>query len=163
MNNDVLVREVTQDELPVLFDQQLEPDAIQMASFPPREWDAFLTHWTNILADCNVTKRTILSNGQVAGYILGFEQDGKTHVGYWLGKKYWGQGIATRALKQFLDHVKVRPLYANVTENHIASIKVLKNCGFTITGYKKDITNSHNEHLNEVILVLGCEKEKKVK
>ena len=162
MTNDVLLRDVTQDDIPVLFDQQLEPDAIQMASFPPREWDAFIAHWTNILADENVTKRAILSNGRVAGYILGFEQDGKTHIGYWLGKKYWGQGIATDALKQFLNHVKGRPLYANVIENHISSIKVLKNCGFRITGYKKDINNSHNEQLKEVILMLGRDEEKKV-
>lgn len=31
---------------------------------------------------------------------------------YWIGKEYWGKGIATNALRGFLKHVTIRPLYA---------------------------------------------------
>jgi RimJ/RimL family protein N-acetyltransferase len=49
-----------------------------------------------------------------------FEQLGEREVGYWLGKGYWGKGIATQALKEFLKHIGTRPLYAHVAKHNIA-------------------------------------------
>ena len=77
---------------------------------------------------------TILLEGQVAGSIVSFAQSGKLQVGYWIGRSYWGQGIATKALSAFLGHVKARPLYAHVAKHNIASLRVLEKCGFTICG-----------------------------
>ncbi len=65
-------------------------------------------------------------------------------MGYWLGREYWGKGIATRALSLFLDQVTARPLYAYVAKHNLASIRVLQKCGFTIT----------SEEAEEVILLL---------
>jgi RimJ/RimL family protein N-acetyltransferase len=71
----------------------------------------------------------------VAGNIVTFEQDGEREVGYWIGREYWGKGIATEALSQFLDHIEVhRPLYAVVAKHNVGSIRVLKKCGFTTVG-----------------------------
>jgi RimJ/RimL family protein N-acetyltransferase len=30
-----------------------------------------------------------------------FERAGQPLVGYWIGRNYWGKGIATRALSEF--------------------------------------------------------------
>jgi RimJ/RimL family protein N-acetyltransferase/protein tyrosine phosphatase (PTP) superfamily phosphohydrolase (DUF442 family) len=126
----VQLRDVLETDLPIFFEQQLDPDAARMAAFPSRSRDTFMVHWAKILADENVQTQTILFNGQVAGNIVSFEQDGKREVGYWLGKEFWDQGVATRALADFLGQVKVRPLYAYVAKHNLASRRVLEKCGF---------------------------------
>ena len=70
---------------------------------------------------------------------MSFEQSGEPQVGYWIGKEYWGKGVATRALWEFLGHVKARPLYAHVAKHNIASARVLEKCGFTICGKDKGL------------------------
>lgn len=41
------------------------------------------------------THKTILLNEQVAGYVACFEQSGEREISYWIGKEYWGRGLAT--------------------------------------------------------------------
>jgi RimJ/RimL family protein N-acetyltransferase/predicted nucleotidyltransferase len=135
--SEVRLRDVIEGDLPILFEQQLDPDATEMAAFPARDRDAFMAHWAKILADDTVAKKTILFDGQVAGNILSWKQGDRPLVGYWIGKEYWGKGIATRALSAFLEHVTVRPLYAHVAKHNIASIRVLEKCGFTLFGEDK--------------------------
>jgi RimJ/RimL family protein N-acetyltransferase len=79
-----------------------------------------------------VTIKTVLVAENVAGNIVCWERDGQRLVGYWIGRSYWGKGVATRALSEFVDVVKARPLYAHVAKTNIASIRVLEKCGFTI-------------------------------
>src|SRR3972149_5445795 len=106
MTNDALLREVTQSDLPIFFEQQRDPDANRMAAFPARDRDAFMAHWTKILGDETIVTQTILFDGHVAGNIVSFEQLGRRQVGYWIGKEYWSKGVATRALSEFLSHVR---------------------------------------------------------
>ena len=160
MTSDVLLREVTEGDLPIFFEQQLDPDATRMAAFPARDRDTFTAHWTRILADETITKKTIFFDGQVAGSIVSFEQSGKPQVGYWLGKNYWGKGIATRALSAFLGHVKARPLYAHAAKHNIASIRVLEKCGFTICGEEKGFSNAPGEEVEEFVLRLSASETK---
>jgi len=126
----VRLRDVIPEDLPTLFDQQQDPDAYRMAAFPPRDWDAFAAHWTKVLNDATVTKRTVLFDERVAGYVVAWERDGRRLVGYWIGKEYWGRGVATRALSRFLDAESARPVYAYVAKQNTASIRVLEKCGF---------------------------------
>ena len=98
MPDDVVLVDVTTEHLPVLFEQQLDDEASRMAAFPARDRAAFMAHWAKILADATLTKRAILVGGRLAGHIGAFTAGGETLVGYWLGREFWGQGIATRAL-----------------------------------------------------------------
>ncbi len=148
LTGDVRLRDVTADDIPIFFEHQLDPDATQMAAFPARDRQAFTAHWSRILDDETLAKKTILVDGQVAGNIGSWEQDGERYVGYWLGRSYWGKGVATRALAAFLDHVKVRPLYARVARHNLASRRVLEKCGFTISG----------EEVEELILKLDADE-----
>jgi RimJ/RimL family protein N-acetyltransferase len=134
MTTDVLLRVVTEDDLPIFFEHQLDLDATEMVAFPSRDKNAFMAHWTKIMADDSVILKTILFNGQVAGNIVSFAQSGEREVGYWIGKEYWGKGIATKALAAFLEHVKTRPLYAHVAKHNIGSRGVLEKCGFVRVG-----------------------------
>lgn len=128
--NQVRLREVVDADLAIFFDQQRDPDATRMAAFPARDWDTFTAHWSKIRRDPAVTIRTILADENVAGNILLFGQLGTPLVGYWLGRSYWGHGIATRALATFLREVRTRPLYARVAKQNLGSIRVVEKCGF---------------------------------
>lgn len=130
--SDVLLRDVTEGDLPVLFEQQMDPEANRMAAFPARDRDAFMAHWARILSDPSTIKKTILFKGEIAGHIGIFEQSGRTLVGYWIGKQYWGKGIATEALSVLLEEVETRPVYAYVAKHNLGSIRVLEKCGFTL-------------------------------
>jgi len=145
MTGKVLLRDVTEDDLPILFEQQLEPVATQMAAFPARDREPFMALWGNIQRDNTIFKQIILFNGHVAGNIVSWEQSGEREVGYWIGKAYWGKGVATQALRRFLEQVKARPLYAHVARNNLGSFRVLQKCGFTIL----------SEDAEEYILKLG--------
>jgi RimJ/RimL family protein N-acetyltransferase len=134
MTDDILLRDVIESDLPILFEQQLDPDATAMAAFPSRDREAFMAHWTKIMADESNILKTIVFDGQVAGNIVSWENSGEWEVGYWVGKEYWGKGIATKALALFLDLVKTRPLYAHVAMHNIASRRVLEKCGFKVIG-----------------------------
>lgn len=134
LKGDVHLREVLETDLPIFFEQQLEPEASRMAAFPSRDRESFMAHWAKIQADDHVQIQTILFDGQVAGNVVSFEQSGKREVGYWLGKDFWGKGIATRALAEFLGQVKIRPLYGYVAKGNFASRRVLEKCGFTFDG-----------------------------
>ncbi len=155
----VLLREVTMDDLPIFFQQQLDPDANHMAAFAakdPADREAFNAHWSRNLGNETSTIRTILCGGQVAGSVGSYvDEDGQVEVTYWLGKPYWGQGIATRALSALLTHLKVRPLYARAAKDNHASLRVLEKCGFTRIGESQGFANARGEVVEEFILKLG--------
>lgn len=64
-------------------------------------------------------------------------------------------GIATQALSQFLDQVRLRLLYAHVARHNIASIRVLEKCGFTICRKSRYPSATGDGDLEEFILQLG--------
>ncbi len=134
----VSLRDVLASDLPIFFEHQRDPDAARMAAFPSREREPFMAHWARILADQSIVKQTILVDGQVAGNVVSFEQAGQREVGYWLGREYWGRGVAATALSEFLKLVSVRPLYGYVARRNIASRRVLEKCGFTLCGEDGD-------------------------
>jgi RimJ/RimL family protein N-acetyltransferase len=134
----ILLRDVIAGDLPIFFEQQLDPAANQMAAFPARDREAFMAHWTKIMADDNNILKTILYGDQVAGNIVSWEHDGEREVGYWLGREFWGKGIATQALSLLLEQVTLRPLVAYVVKHNLASIRVLEKCGFEITSSESE-------------------------
>jgi RimJ/RimL family protein N-acetyltransferase len=129
--DDLMLRDVIEEDLPIFFEQQQEPEANRMAAFPARAWDAFMAHWrTKVLGDVRAQKKAIVVVGKVAGNVGSWEQDGQRLIGYWLGRSYWGRGIATAALREFLKLETTRPLYAHVAVDNLGSIRVLEKCGF---------------------------------
>ena len=155
----IQLRNVIESDLPIFYEQQLDPEAAQMADFPSRNRDAFMAHWKKIMADeSSVQLKTILFNGEVAGNIVCFEQLGEREVGYWLGKEYWGKGIATKALEEFLKEIKTRPLYAHVAKHNTGSRRVLEKCGFTIAGEDRFFSEIFGRNLDEYILTLGVKE-----
>src|SRR5512141_3038959 len=129
----ILLRPVLETDLKILFEQQLEPEAVAMSAYPSKDKGEFMRHWEGILKNKAIVARTIIYKEKIAGHIICWKE-GKyeQQVGYWVGKQFWGRGIATSALQEFLVEVKVRPLYAHVANHNLASQKVLQKNGFTI-------------------------------
>jgi RimJ/RimL family protein N-acetyltransferase len=142
----VSLRKVLDDDLLILFEQQKDPVAVDMAVVPARDRPAHMTHWRKVLNDDTIISRTVLSGGEVAGHIVSWEQDGRRKVGYWLGQGFWGRGTATVALSAFLEIEQTRPLYAHVAKHNVGSLRVLEKCGFTASPQAPDA--------QEVVLVL---------
>jgi RimJ/RimL family protein N-acetyltransferase len=134
----VLLRDVEGSDLTAFFEHQLDPEATQMAGFPSRDRESFMAHWNRILEDESVVKKTVLYEGEVAGNIVSFVNAGEREVGYWIGREFWGKGVATRALVEFLRLEVRRPLYANVARHNGASVRVLQKCGFLISREEPD-------------------------
>lgn len=149
----VQLRNVTESDLPILFEQQLDPEATAMAAFPSRDRESFMKHWTKIMADESVILKTILFEGQVAGSIVSWEMLGEREVGYWIGKEFWGKGVATKALAEYVETVKTRPLFAHVAKHNVRSQRVLEKCGFKVIGEDK-YTNPAGAEVEEFILKL---------
>ena len=153
----ITLRDVIPSDLPILYEQQLDPEATAMAAFPSRNREAFDTHWVKIMADKTVILKTIIHDGQVAGSLVSWEMAGEQEVGYWLGKEFWGKGIATRALAEFLKIVDKRPMFAHVAKHNIGSRRVLERCGFMVIGEDKYV-NIGNKEVEEFVLRLGADE-----
>ena len=127
----IRLREVEPGDLPLFFAHQQDPVAAALAAFPSRDRAAFDQHWAKTLADPANLVRTVVVDGEVAGNVCSFTRDGLREVGYWIDRAYWGRGVATGALAEYLRLEQTRPLYAGVAEHNAASIRVLQKCGFT--------------------------------
>ena len=134
MTSSIILRDVIETDLQIFYLQQLDPEATRMAAFPSRDRDAFMAHWKKNLADDTNDLKTIVYEDQVVGNIVSFLMEGHREVGYWIGKEFWGRGIATRALELFLEQVRQRPMYAYVAKHNIGSYRVLEKCGFLRAG-----------------------------
>lgn len=152
---EVALRDVAESDLPILFEHQNDPVANRMAAFTPRDETAFLDHWrTKILADPNVVKKAIVRDGVVVGNIVSFEREGRREIGYWVGRDHWGRGIATEALRRFLECVTDRPVYAIVAKRNVASIRVLEKCGFVTESERRGSPGDRGPAVEERVMRL---------
>ena len=129
----ITLRSVLSADLPTLFQQQLDPEAVAMSAYPAKDRGEFMRHWEGIMKNKNVTLRTIVYKEKVAGHIICWKE-GKyeQRIGYWIGKEFWRRGIASVAVTEMLVLVKIRPLFAEVANHNLASQKVLQKNGFTL-------------------------------
>ena len=79
-----------------------------MAMFPSRDRDAFFSHWARTRARADARTMTITYGDAVAGNIGSWEDGEQVFLGYWIGKSYWGRGIATAALSAYVTEHEPR-------------------------------------------------------
>ncbi|MEV6195668.1 GNAT family N-acetyltransferase [Streptomyces sp. NPDC051920] len=155
---DVTLRETSDADLPVFFTQMSDPEGIRMAAFTakdPTDSDYFTAHWARIRQDPAVLLRTIVGeNGEVVGHASVYGPLEEREVTYWIGRQYWGRGVATVALRELLLLEAARPLYARAVADNAASIRVLEKCGFVVTGHDRGFANGRGEEVDEVLLTL---------
>jgi RimJ/RimL family protein N-acetyltransferase len=85
-----------------------------------------------------VVKSTILLDDAIVGSLVCFGAADAREVGYWVGQACWGRGVATEALRLFLEQVPDRPLRAFVVPANPGSRRVLAKCGFVPDGEDGD-------------------------
>jgi len=101
-------------------------------------------------------KKSIKAQKAKSGYIYGIElketkkiigvislsnidkKNLKCELGYWLGKKYWNQGVMTKAVKMILEiafnRLKMHRVYATTFADNNGSVRVLENNKFFLEG-----------------------------
>jgi len=149
----VTMRDVQPSDLETLFEHQHDPEASRMAVWPSRESDDFMAHWARILADTTVIAKAIVFGAQLSGNIVSFNRDCRRLIGYWIGKEFWGKGVASAALPQFLKIEKTRPLHAWVAVSNVASFRVVTKCGFVVEKIEKT-PGLDGELIEDCLLVL---------
>lgn len=152
--NHVRLRPVEADDLPRMYDLQLDPESNRMAVTIPRTREAFDSHWGKTLNDPKNTTRAILYDGAFVGSVSCFPVDGEDHVGYWIDRAFWGRGIASRALQLLLQEVTSRPLIATVATSNGASLRVLQKCGFVVESVRHSPATDRYPACEEAVLVL---------
>ncbi len=153
----LVLREIEDRDLDVLFEHSKDRDARRMAAFTSPEADdraTFQRRWARLRSDGSTTNRAIEIDGRVVGHIGSFDLEGHREVTYWIGREDWSRGIATHALQEFLQLEATRPLYAHAASDNAGSIRVLTKCGFLIVGKGREFAHGRNEEADEVVLRL---------
>jgi len=143
----VQLRDVEADDLPLFFEYQRDPVAVEMVMFRSRDRAAFDQHWAKLLADDSLLKKAVIVDGQLAGNICSWTADGKREVGYWIDRAFWGRGVATAALSAFLSLEQTRPLHAGVAKHNVGSLRVLQKCGFKVTSVEEPSADADVSHV----------------
>ena len=157
MPDNVQLRPVADGDLPIFFEHQRDPLGVHMAAFTIQDPDdraAFDDHWRRLLSDPTILMRTIEVNGQPAGHVSSYIGDVGLEITYWLGREYWGRGIASAALQAFLLVQTHRPLRGRAAADNAASLRVLERCGFARVGQARGFANARQAEIDEILLEL---------
>ena len=152
------LREVRPEDLDRFFEHQQDPEANLMAAYAarnPSDRGVFDYHWSNLLRDPDTLVRTIDQDGEVAGAIICQVTDGVTELSFWTARPFWGQGITTAAVDEFLATYPQRPITARVPADNIGSQKVLTRRGFAVTGEEQSFSNARAEVVTELLMQLS--------
>jgi RimJ/RimL family protein N-acetyltransferase len=104
-----------------------------------------------LLSDPTVNNQTIIVGATIVGSIAKFVMEGDAEITYWIDRDFWGQGIATAALKNFLRIETTRPLFGRVAFDNFGSQRVLEKCGFTRIGSDRGFANARQMEIEEFI------------
>ncbi len=154
---EIELRRTTSSDLETLFTFQIDDEANYLAAFNsknPSDKKAYIKKWTRLLSDKKVNIRTILFKKEIVGSIAKFEMEGNAEITYWIAKAFWGKGVASNALGNFLEIEKTRPVFGRVAFDNLGSIKVLENCGFSKIGTEKGFSNARGKEIEEFIYEL---------
>jgi RimJ/RimL family protein N-acetyltransferase len=151
------LRPVEEADIAPFFAFHSDEEARRMAAFGgagPPEMESFAAKWRSIIANRAALTRTILVEEETAGYVAHFEHFGQPAVSYWIGRAWWGRGIATAALAAFLPEVAARPLFARAAKDNLGSLRVLEKNGFQKVGEDRGFADARGAETEEWILVL---------
>lgn len=148
----MILRDMTEADLDVLFDIQDDDIARHMAAFTSPdggERDRYVAKFRRLLADDTIINKVILVDDDIVGSIASFVLDGDTEVTYWIRRDQWGRGIATAALAELLREVTVRPVFARVAADNAGSAKVLLRNGFMRVGEETAYARARAAEISE--------------
>ena len=78
-------------------------------------------------------------------------------IGYFLGEKFWGKGIATEGVRLLLDYMQnnfqLTRIYAEVFAHNKASMKVLQKNGFFLESIRRKAVVKNNVLIDDYVWV----------
>jgi RimJ/RimL family protein N-acetyltransferase len=154
---EITLRKTVLPDLECFFLFQLDEEANYLAAFTakdPTDKAAYLQKYSKLVNDPAINMQTILVGEIIAGSISKFEMEGRAEITYWIDKQFWGKGIGSKALTEFLNNETTRPIYGRVAFDNIGSQKVLTNCRFIKIGTDKGFANARQAETEEYIYKL---------
>lgn len=151
------LRDITESDLDTIFSMQLDDESNRMAAFTPpdpSDRDAFDDRWRRIFADTTITGKVLVVDEVVVGHIFCHSWYGQPEVGYWIGRDHWGNGFASAGLRQLLELLTERPLYAVAAADNIGSRRVLEKCGFEYLSSETQFAAARGEDVEEIHYIL---------
>jgi RimJ/RimL family protein N-acetyltransferase len=91
---------------------------------------------------------------------IGLDRQGDVYrhsaeLGYWLGRRHWGRGVATAAVEAIcrygFETLGLRRIYACVFAPNVASVRVLEKAGFQLEGRHRLAVCKDDELLDELM------------
>jgi [ribosomal protein S5]-alanine N-acetyltransferase len=146
------------DDLNIFFQFQLDKEAIHLAAFTPKDpsdKNSYIEKYTPFLSDSTKNMKTIKLNGEIVGSVSKFMIENDAEITYWVDRKFWGQGIATAALKALLETEPTRPIFGRVAFDNYGSQRVLEKCGFIRIGKDNGFANARQAEIEEYIYQLS--------
>lgn len=120
----------TEADLPILFQLHSDAEACRCAGVSRRDEADFYRHWQSQLRAPDTLAQSLWLDAELIGHLVCYPSGGRPHVGYWLRRDWWQQGIISAALQLFLPLCPHTTLYANVALGNAASMRVLEKHGF---------------------------------
>ena len=154
---EISLRSSIEADLETFFLHQTDEEANYLAAFTPKnphDKQAYLEKWKKLMQDSAVNMQTILVANEVVGCVVKFVMEGDAEITYALGKECWGKGIATQAVKQFLEDERTRPIYGRVAYDNFGSQRVLEKVGFERIGKDIGFANARGKEIEEFIYKL---------
>lgn len=151
------LRAVRDDDLDTLYDQMRDPAAVWMAAFTaedPDDRSAFDEHFVRLRTSAEILLLAITVDGELAGTVASFPVGDDIEITYWLGRDWWGRGIATRAVEMLLELVPVRPITARAASDNAGSLAVLRKLGFRPVGKEVAYATGRGKEIEETVLRL---------
>ncbi|MDH5032572.1 GNAT family N-acetyltransferase [Chryseobacterium cucumeris] len=154
IQHDIKLRPTVVEDLETLFQFQLDDEANYLAAFTSKDSmnkEAYISKFTKLLTDPTINNQTIIAGTVIVGSIAKFIMEDDVEITYWIDKNFWGKGIATTALKDFLTIETTRPIFGRVAFDNLGSQKVLEKCGFIKIGTDKGFANARQTEIEEFI------------
>ena len=155
----IRIRKSVEADLAIFFKNQTDEEANFMAAFTPdnpHDEQAYLTKWKRLINDETVNIFSIIVDSTLIGCVVKFVMEGDAEITYAIDKNYWGKGITTQALKEFMDIEKIRPIYGRTAFDNLGSQKILEKNGFQKIGNNHDFANARGKEIEEFIYRLDA-------
>ncbi|MGA5299339.1 GNAT family N-acetyltransferase [Nucisporomicrobium flavum] len=154
---EIELRPVRDDDLDSLFDQMRDPVAVRMAAFTaddPDDRAEFDAHMRRLRTSPEIDLWAVTAGGELAGTIASFPVGADTEITYWIGRSWWGRGVATAALRLYLGRLAVRPITARAASDNAGSLAVLRKAGFRKVGTEVAYATGRGTEIEETVLRL---------
>jgi RimJ/RimL family protein N-acetyltransferase len=104
----------------------------------------------------------VVSDGEVVGGVGGALKDdihaGTAELGWWIGHRFWGNGIATVAVRRLIrysfEDLEMDRVEAGVMRRNPASARVAEKAGFDLEGVAKQAYLKNGERIDRLLFGL---------